>query len=105
MWTKLFFNTMANIKSAIKRIRTTKRNTLENKRYSTMVKTSVKNFHSSVKNYQDNPDPSSLKVVSDSLSIAFSKIDKAAKKRVLHKGTAARKKSRLMANFKKLAVS
>ena len=96
---------MANIKSAIKRIRTTKRNTLENKRYSTMVKTSVKNFYLSVQNFESNPDPASLKIVSNSLSVAFSKIDKAAKKRVLHKGTAARKKSRLMANFKKLAMT
>jgi small subunit ribosomal protein S20 len=96
---------MANIKSAIKRIRTTKRNTLENKIYSTMVKTSIKNFYSSVENFKSNPDPSSLTTVSNSLSVAFSKIDKAAKKNVLHKGTAARKKSRLMSNFKKLAMT
>lgn len=96
---------MANIKSAIKRIKTTKRNTLENKRYSTMVKTSIKNFHKSIEAYKQNPNPTTLLTVSNFLSLAYSKIDKAAKKKVLHKGTAARKKSRLLGNYKNLAVN
>ena len=48
---------MANIKSAIKRIKVTKRNTLENKLYSSNVKTFTKKYLTSLEEYKENPNP------------------------------------------------
>ena len=71
---------MANIKSAIKRIDITKRNTLENKLYSSNVKTFTKKFLVSLDEYKENPNPANLAIVTQNLSLTFSKIDKATKK-------------------------
>jgi len=90
---------MANIKSAIKRIDITKRNTLENKLYSSNVKTFTKKFLTSLDEYKQNPNPANLAIVTQNLSLTFSKIDKATKKNVFHKNTAARKKSALTKAF------
>ena len=90
---------MANIKSAIKRIKITKRNTLENKLYSSNVKTFTKKYLASLDEYKENPNPANLAIVTQNLSLTFSKIDKATKKNVLHKSTAARKKSALTKAF------
>ena len=90
---------MANIKSAIKRIDITKRNTLENKLYSSNVKTFTKKFLVSLDEYKENPNPANLAIVTQNLSLTFSKIDKATKKHVFHKNTAARKKSALTKAF------
>ena len=90
---------MANIKSAIKRIKVTKRNTLENKLYSSNVKTFTKKYLVSLNEYKEKPNPTNLALVTKNLSIVFSKIDKATKKNVLHKNTAARKKSALVNAF------
>ena len=74
---------MANIKSAIKRIKVTKRNTLENKLYSSNVKTfTKKKYLTSLEEYKENPNPANLAVVTKNLSLTFSKIDKATKKNV-----------------------
>jgi small subunit ribosomal protein S20 len=90
---------MANIKSAIKRIKVTKRNTLENKLYSSSVKTFTKKYLASLNEYKENPNPANLAVVKQNLSLTFSKIDKATKKNIIHQNTAARKKSALTKAF------
>ena len=90
---------MANLKSAIKRIDVTKRNTLENKLYSTNVKTFTKKYLTSLDEYKENPNPANLAIVTQNLSLTFSKIDKATKKNIFHKNTAARKKSALKKAF------
>ena len=84
---------MANIKSAIKRIDITKRNTLENRRYS-IVKTYTKKFLMSLESYKLDPSTENFGRLQNDLSMAYSKIDKAVKN-VIHKNTAARKKSNL----------
>jgi small subunit ribosomal protein S20 len=86
---------MANIKSAIKRIDITKRNTLENRRYSSNVKTYTKKYLMSLESYKLDPSNENFERLQNDLSMAYSKIDKAAKKNVIHKNTAARKKSNL----------
>ena len=86
---------MANIKSAIKRIKTSKRNTLQNKLYKSNIKTFTRKYLISLNEYNLRPNPSNLALVTEYL--VFSKIDKATKKNVLHKNTAARKK-RALAN-------
>jgi small subunit ribosomal protein S20 len=90
---------MANIKSAIKRIDVTKRNTLENKLYKSNVKTFTKKYLTSINEYKENPNPTNLAIVKQNLSMTFSKIDKATKKNILHSNTAARKKSALTKAF------
>lgn len=84
---------MANIKSATKRIEVTRLNTLRNAPIKTNVKSSVRKF-----NEADNKENavSALKTAQVSL-------DKAAAKGVLHKNTAARKKSRLAKKLNKMA--
>ena len=58
---------MANIKSAIKRIKITKRNTLENKMYTSNVKTFTKKYLASLEEYKENPNPANLAIVTTNL--------------------------------------
>lgn len=78
---------MPNIKSAIKRVKVIEKKTLQNKIIKTKVKTAVKRFESAVANNADN--------LAEQYNLTVSQIDKAVTKGVLHKNTAARKKSRL----------
>lgn len=86
---------MANIKSAVKRIQIIKRNTLQNKQYSSTVKTFIKKYRYFLDIYKKNPSELNLQIAKKNLDIVYSKIDKATKANVLHKNTAARKKSAL----------
>ena len=90
---------MANIKSAIKRIDVTKRNTFRNKQYSSNIKTFTKKYLLSLQQYTNIPNDLNLNLVKDNLSSVYSKIDKATKANVLHKNTAAIKKSALRIAF------
>jgi len=84
---------MANIKSAIRRIKVTSRNTIQNKKYLSTVKTFIKKYLLFLDKYKNNEV--NFQLVMKQLDLAYSKIDKAAKINVLHKKTAARKKSLL----------
>ena len=86
---------MANIKSAIKRVEIAERNRLENKAYKSVVKTMTKHYLAAVQTYTQEPTPEALATVQEKMSIAYSKIDKAVKRGVLHRNTGARKKARL----------
>lgn len=86
---------MANIKSAIKRSQIAERNRLRNKNYKSAVKTLMKKYFQAVEEYGKSPNPEQLKLVEESMSAAYSKIDKAVKRGVYHKNNGARKKSRL----------
>lgn len=79
---------MANHKSALKRDRQNKKKYLRNK----AVKTRVKN---AVKDVRLAEGEKSKEAILISLNSAKSVIDKAAKKGVIHKNTAARKIARL----------
>ena len=89
---------MANIKSAKKRVLIAEANRQRNVAFKTSIKTAVKKVLA-------------LAVESDkeALNAAISKVyqlcDKAVSKGILHKNTAARKKSRLTLAVKKLAKS
>ena len=78
---------MANHKSALKRARQNELGRLRNKAVKTRLKSLVKNVHLSV-------EESSNEDVTAKLITAQSLIDKASKKGVIHKKTAARKISR-----------
>ncbi|MBT9164109.1 MAG: 30S ribosomal protein S20 [candidate division WS2 bacterium] len=84
---------MANIKSAIKRIKTTEKETNINKALKTQIKTITKKCRQTIDS--GNPDLSK-----EMVRIAQKTIDKACKKGLLHKNTASRKKSSLMKSLK-----
>jgi small subunit ribosomal protein S20 len=86
---------VANIKSAIKRVQIAERNRLRNKSYKSAVKTLMKRYFAAVDTYASNPNPESMQEVQQKMSAAYSKIDKAVKRGVLHPNNGARKKSRL----------
>ena len=84
---------MANIKSALKRIKVIEFKTRRNKMIVSSLKTSIRKFEDSLK--AGNIDEAkALYKKSDSL------LDRAAAKGTLHKNTAARKKSRLSKKLK-----
>jgi small subunit ribosomal protein S20 len=96
---------MANIKSAIKRIKIAERNRLRNKSYKSAVKTLMKKYHSAVESYAANPTPEALASVKEAMSAAYSKIDKAVKRNVLHQNNGARKKASLAKALSKVTVA
>lgn len=91
---------MANNKSAKKRILTNERNRLQNRFYKSSVRTLTKMFLNNLEIYKTTRTPENKEKVQNTLNSAYSLIDKATKKNVFHKNTAARKKSKLAAQFK-----
>jgi small subunit ribosomal protein S20 len=86
---------MANNKSAKKRIKTSYRKKLENAPYRSLVKTFIKKYFFALALYKTNPNDETHTIVQKSLSLAYSKIDRAKNKNLLVRNSAARKKSRL----------
>jgi len=86
---------VANIKSAIKRVEIAERNRLHNKAYKSAVKTLTKRYLVAVAAYGANPSPETEQEVQQRMSAAYSKIDKAIKRGVIHPNNGARKKSRM----------
>jgi len=86
---------VANNKSAKKRILIAERNRQVNRTYKSTVKTLIKKTITNCENYKKDPNTDNAKLVQNSLSQAYSLIDKAVKKNVLHKNTGANKKSRI----------
>ena len=92
---------MANIKSAVKRVEIAERNRLRNKSYKSAVKTLMKKCLTSVDKFGTDTTTDNLTNVNQQMSDAFSKIDKAVKKGILHPNNGARKKSRLARALKR----
>ena len=80
--------TLANHKSALKRVKQNENRRLRNR----IAKTQIKNI---VKDVRINADASDREAVLKQLNLAQSIIDKGAKKGTIHKNTASRKISRL----------
>ena len=91
---------MANNKSAKKRILIAKRNRLQNRFYKTSVRTLTKLFLNTLESYRISPTPENKEEVQKVLNSTYKLIDKACKKNIFHKNTAARKKSKLAFRFK-----
>ncbi|MEI6429430.1 MAG: 30S ribosomal protein S20 [Pseudanabaena sp. ELA607] len=96
---------MANIKSAQKRILIAERNRLENKSYKSAVKTLMKSYFAALTAYKASPSPEALENVNARMSLAYSKIDRAVKRGVLHNNTGARRKARLAAALKQFVAA
>ena len=86
---------MANNKSAKKRIQIAERNRLINKSYKFTVKTFTKKTIENCDKYKKDPNEDNKNLVQTSLNKAFSLIDKAVKKNVIHKNNGANKKSKI----------
>lgn len=79
---------MANIKSAIKRIRQSEKRRVRNRAVRSRMRTYVKRANTAIVTGEDD----AVEVV----RAAISELDRAAKKGVIHPNNAARRKSRLM---------
>lgn len=84
---------MANIKSALKRIKVTKFKTRRNKMIISSLRTSIRKYEDSIK-------AGDLTIAKANYQKVTSLIDKAVAKGTIHKNTAARKKSRLSKKLK-----
>ena len=85
---------MANIKSAIKRVKITEKQNLRNRIVTSQLKTAVKKFDKALESGDEA-------LVNETYTNAVSMADKAAAKGVIHKNVADRKKAQLA---KKLAA-
>ncbi|MEB3275256.1 MAG: 30S ribosomal protein S20 [Prochlorothrix sp.] len=92
---------MANIKSAIKRVQIAERNRLRNKSYKSAIKTLTKTYLAAVEEYTASPSDDTKKTVQTTMAAAYSKIDKAVKRGVLHPNTGANRKARIARVFRK----
>ena len=80
---------MANIKSAIKRLRSAERRRLHNRVYRGQARTAVKKARHLM-------DAGRFEEAREAVQVAVGVLDKAAAKGIIHKNNAARRKSRLM---------
>jgi len=86
---------VANNKSAKKRILVAERNRQVNKSYKSTVRTLIKKTIVNCEKYKKDPNSENQELINTSLNQAYSLIDKAVKKNVLHKNNGANKKSRI----------
>lgn len=87
---------MANNPSSKKRIKTNERNRLRNKAYKSAIKTIYKKCLLALENF----DSSNQAKIQTLISLAYSKIDKAVQKKVIHINNGAAKKSTLALIYK-----
>lgn len=87
---------MATSRSALKRIRIAAKRTEQNRHTKSVVRSAVRSFQSAIAT-GDNAE--------QQLRLALCRIDRAVNKGVLHRNTAARKKSRLTKQLNKLQAS
>ena len=93
---------MANTNSAKKRIQIAERNRLQNKNYKSTVRTLMKRCFVECGTFDDKSGDEAKADLQKTFNSAFSKIDKAVKKGVLHRNTGANQKSRLSVALKKV---
>ena len=86
---------VANNKSAKKRIQIAERNRLMNKSYKSIVRTFTKKTLENCEKYIKEPNEDNINLVKTTLNKTFSLIDKAVKKNVLHKNNGANRKSKI----------
>lgn len=78
---------MPNIKSAKKRVKVISTKTMQNKAINSQLKTEIKKANTAIANGSEDK--------ATAVRVAIKKIDQAAAKGILHKNTAARRKSAL----------
>lgn len=88
---------MPNIKSAIKRVKTSEKRRLRNASQKSALRTAVKTFEAAAAS-------NNIETAKEALIAATKKLDKAVTKGLIHKNAAARKKSRLAKLFNSLSA-
>ncbi len=88
---------MPNIKSSIKRVKVIKTKTLRNQMITSALRSSIKIF-------EDFVTKGNVEEANAAFRQAVKKIDQAVAKGVLHKNTAARKKSQLSKKLNSISV-
>jgi small subunit ribosomal protein S20 len=89
---------LANTKSALKRIRSSEKRRLRNRRVRTETRTYIKNARTLI-------NAGELDEAQKSVTEAVRALDKAAQKGIIHKNNAARRKSRLLSKLNKATES
>lgn len=79
---------LANIKSALKRVKVSREQNLRNRMISSAVKTAIKKFDKALESKDEA-------AIEEAYTAAVSKVDKAVTKGVIHKNAANRKKAQL----------
>ena len=92
---------MANTNSAKKRIQIAERNRLENKSYRSSMRTLIKQCLTSFGSYEKDSNEEAKSAIQKNMNAAFSKIDKAVKRGVIHSNNGANQKARLSSAWKK----
>ncbi|MDP6834502.1 MAG: 30S ribosomal protein S20 [Prochlorococcaceae cyanobacterium ETNP1_MAG_9] len=92
---------MANNKSAKKRIEIAERNRLQNKSYKSAMRTLMKRCLTACTAYSQESGEEAKVSIQKNMNDAFSKIDKAVKRGVLHRNTGANQKARISSAVKK----
>lgn len=87
---------MPNIKSAIKRVELSRKQNEMNKSERSELKTTIKKFEAAL-------DSANKEQAGSAYKAAVAAVDKAVSKGILHKNTAARKKSSMTLKLNKLA--
>jgi small subunit ribosomal protein S20 len=87
---------MPNIKSASKRLLTSKKQRDRNKQHKTLLKTNLKKFNLAIAE-------GNREAAEEAYKVAVKTTDKAVSKGLIHKNNAARKKSSLTRHLKELA--
>lgn len=88
---------MPNIKSAIKRVKSSEKRRLQSASQKSALRTSIKAFHQAA---EGNNEQSAQ----EALQTAIKKLDKAASKGLIHKNAANRKKSRMAKKLNQLSA-
>lgn len=88
---------MANIKSAIKRAKTSEKRRAHNAAIKSDLRTSMKTFYAKA-------DSNDVEAAKQAFLVATKKIDKAASKGIIHKNAANRYKSRLQKRLNELTA-
>jgi len=88
---------LPNIKSAKKRVLVNKTKALRNQMVKTNLKTAIKKFDE----YAANADKANAE---EAYKMVFKKLDQAVAKGIIHKNTAARKKSQISLKLNKLGA-
>nr|YP_009541561.1 ribosomal protein S20 [Synarthrophyton chejuense]AYR05570.1 ribosomal protein S20 [Synarthrophyton chejuense] len=89
---------MSKSLSAVKRVQTSSRNNLRNKKYKSSIKTIIKKTLESIAIINQSND---ITLVKSFLSKSYSRIDKAIKKGIIPKNQGARKKAMIYKKVKK----
>jgi len=88
---------MPNIKSAKKRVKVIEKKTLINQMHKTALKTAIKKFEAAL----ESKDAENAKTA---FNYAVKKLDQGVSQGIIHKNTAARKKSQLALKLAKLGA-